>query len=257
MFRSKSSLKKKAVRDLRINVEPATSNTSSASTNHQQLSLSNLRHKVDAAQAALDALNALVSTLETAADEATDNEIAASADVGVSSSTAVSIDIHISDLHSSAKAITAILSKHAPVVNSPTTHESDLYPAPLRVPVCKIPSPVTAFPAHIHQQQELRSFQEWELAQGQHRYSTGPLLQYTTPQQHAVARPVSLPPSVRNHELARRDSSASFSTEAKTRRLRSIHGSMASLSEEFEGERQLGMDELMSFLRAGNSIRDL
>lgn len=277
-FKSKSKLRKSEsnLRDLHVQVpsEPA-SKTPFHPTRAQ---LANLRQKVHAAQAALDELAASVRALEAAADERADGSstaAAAAARRDETSTSALSAGIHVSDLHRSAKALAGLLKRHAPVAvpaptRAPPRGDEDLYPAPLRLPVRRCPPNSTGAPLSHHQpatafsstSTALRNFSEWEeirqSAEDNKRAHHGPqddtavpLPPPGTPGQEA-SRPVSLPPKCRTHVRG-----TSFSTEAKTRQLRSLRGSNDSLSLGKAAAEPLDMDELMAFLREGNSIRQL
>ncbi|CAN8106518.1 unnamed protein product [Discula destructiva] len=279
LFRVKSSLRKPGQpnsppQDISDVIDDDCNDSSPAKLT-TKVRLSNLRLKITAAQAALDTLDELVSSCldyntssrdEVAADYHVDNLAKLE---GPSTPAILSIDIHLAAMHRSTEALTAILGKHNTLVASPPSPdlplEVDLYPAPLRVPLRKSPStifsPISHNPmtpvAPSHHFEEIRTFQDWW---DEHSLQTPPdTTPYNTPHHHVVPskRPISLPPPA-SCNIPTSPATAAFSTEAKTRKLRSLRNSMGSLASlDEEAERPLGMEELMSWLREGNSMRQL
>lgn len=255
LFRPKSSLKSGSnIRDLRISVGPQL-----MGNRPTQAHVARLQEQVSVAQDLLTQLDALVSALKDMADAPCDGPTSCEQP---SSSVTLSVALHLHDMKRSTKALTRILRKHAPLLpqtpaetpdaapGHSTSPISNLYPAPLRLPQRDPPASALqlAYPdvpsPFLH---EAMSFLD---------HSLKAVTSCPTSSRPPRSRPKSLPPPpIRNEALAHTFAANSphFSTEAKTRRLRSLQGSLRSL----DHDRPLGVDELMNFLRQGNSMREL
>ncbi|KAJ4396064.1 hypothetical protein N0V93_000281 [Gnomoniopsis smithogilvyi] len=244
LFRSKSSLK----RDSKDDGWSEQAGAELDGAHPTQENIAKLWKQIKDAQKALTQLEALVSALHDNAD-ASPGIPTCFANPWPSSN--ASIAKQLEGMQSSAESLTRILRKHNPLSPTSTalptlspdasTPRSDLYPAPLRLPRHTSPTGAERLnrpdaPAPFDQ--EIRLLDS-ELRQ---RHSLGSTMPCPRP---STNRPVSLPiPNRQNPQ---------FSTEAKTRKLRS----MQRPENRLDNERPLGMDELMTWLRAGHSMREL
>lgn len=248
LFRSRSSLKPDLnVRGLSVDIGLVRNGNKPS-----QAQVARLRQQVNAAQNALTELDALVSAFEDDGDEPSDSP-ASSEDP--SSPATLSVAIHLNDMERSTKALTNELHRHVHLPQPPTeipistpvasTPTSDLYPVPLRLPLRVTPASASqpTYPNAPSPFHEEMSFLDWQLHQQQSPDSKIPC---ATPPR---TRPTSLPLPARRHV----SHDPQFSTEHKTQKLRSMQGSDPLLDD----KRPLSMDELMAFLRAGNSMREL
>lgn len=252
LFRSRSSLKSDSkLCDLGIQAGPEVDNT-----NLTQEKVACLRKQVNEAQHALTQLDVLLSSLQHKTDDPPDGPITSG---HTSSSTTVSAAIHLEDMKRSTNAVIRILRKNAPLppaptdipISPPAASTPDLYPAPLRLP--RRDSLATAA-QHTHPEAPSPFYQEIGFldAHLRQRHSLNNALPCRKPST-GKDRPTSLPISTRERMNTDTTNSPKFSTEAKTRRLRSMQRPVSRLDD----ERPLGMEELMTWLRAGHSMREL
>lgn len=233
------------------------------STNISQAELIDLREQVTAAHNALAQLDALLSALQDNVNEA--SAIPSHAEYP-SSSIVAAITINLQDMKRTTESLARTLRRHAPLPPIPShapvyatfvaaskstsKSRSALYPAPLRLPLRDSPTPIAPTTDIDHHpssfDQEIRLLD----SQLRQRYSLESIVTYP---KVSAKRPISLPISNFDITLNHVAHSPHFSTKAKTQKLRSIQQDEPRLDE----ERPLSIDELLQFLRKGNSIRDL
>lgn len=223
-----------------------------------KVELIKLREKVNAAQNVLTQLNALLSALQEVVDDASSVPYHP---VDPSSPVVTTVAIDLQNLKRSTEDLARTIRKHAPLPPTPSEvpvcaplaaapkSTSGLYPAPLRLPQRDPSTPASPITDMDHPSpfdQEIRLL-DLQLRQ---RYSLDSIMPCP---KISAKRPISLPVSVFDKRIAHIARSPHFSTKAKTRKLRSMQPDEPRL----DTERPLSMDELLQFLRKGNSMREL
>lgn len=233
------------------------------SSNVSQAELHNIRARINAARNALIQLDVLVTALQ----DNVDTVLAVSSRLVYppSSSVGVSITIDLQDMKRSTESLAKTLRKNAPLPPTPSDapihtkfagvpkSRSALYPAPLRLPLRDSPSSTHPVAAPAMYRDERSPFDQEIIfldSQLRQRHSLNSVVPCT---EASVKRPISLPIPTFDKKVAHATYGPHFSTKAKTQKLRSMQQDVPLLNE----ERPLSMDELLQFLRKGNSMREL
>lgn len=220
--------------------------------NTSKAELIDLRERVNAAQDALTQLDVLLGALQGDVDEASAVRYHP---IDPSSPVVKSIAIDLQDLKRSTENLARTIRKHAPTPSDvPICAPLAAVPkstsgAPLRLPL-RDPSTPAAPTTDIDHPSPFD--QEICLLDSQLRQHYS--LDSIVPRPKISAkRPISLPISTFDKKIFHTAHSLHFSTKAKTQKLRSMQQDEPRLDE----ERPLSMDELLQFLRKGNSMREL
>lgn len=210
-----------------------------------QSELIDIRAQMNAAKGVLIQLDILVTALQDNVEEPS----AASSHPGYPQSSAgASLTTGLRDMKRSTESLARTIRRHAPLPPPPndtpicaqsasaSNSSSALYPAPLRLP---------------HDDRSPFD-QETNLLDSQlsQRHSLNSVMPCTDV---SVRRPASLPVSTFDVKIAHATHSPPFSTRAKTQKLRSMQQDVTILDE----DRPLSIDELLKFLRKGNSMREI